>query len=97
MSQKVKEKLLQPLFQKEKCRELVVNFKKSIELWFLSEADDTFKEIQSSCFDIILYGLVDITHQKKVISANFFSSITNETENIRYCCTLLHCRQFGCC
>uniref|UniRef100_T1PLU9 Phorbol-ester/DAG-type domain-containing protein n=1 Tax=Musca domestica TaxID=7370 RepID=T1PLU9_MUSDO len=65
MSQKAKEKLLQPLFQKEKCRELVVNFKKSIELWFLSEADDTFKEIQSSCFDIILYGLVDITHQKK--------------------------------
>ncbi|XP_073832712.1 run domain Beclin-1-interacting and cysteine-rich domain-containing protein rubicon [Musca autumnalis] len=68
MSQKVKEKLLHPpLFQQEKCRELIVNFKKSIELWFLSgEEADIFKEIQSSCFDIILYGLVDIAaHQEK--------------------------------
>lgn len=46
--------------QKEKCRELIGNFKKSIELWFLAgEADDelTFEEIKKSCLEIILHGL----------------------------------------
>uniref|UniRef100_A0A1I8QBJ1 Phorbol-ester/DAG-type domain-containing protein n=1 Tax=Stomoxys calcitrans TaxID=35570 RepID=A0A1I8QBJ1_STOCA len=61
---KVKEKLL---LQKEKCRELIGNFKKSVELCsFLNEAYDeiTFNEIKNSTLDIILHGLVEDENAK---------------------------------
>lgn len=65
MASKVKEKAQQhQLWQKDeiKCRELIGNFKKTIEIWFLNGADDdemTFKEIQNACVEIILDGLND--------------------------------------
>lgn len=65
MASKVKEKAQQhQLWQKDeiRCRELIGNFKKTIEIWFLNGADDeemTFKEIQNACVEIILDGLND--------------------------------------
>lgn len=59
MASKVKEKLqLLPKYE-IKCRELIENLKKTLNLWFLYGAvDDTIlKEVLNSCVDIILHGL----------------------------------------
>lgn len=78
MLQKVKEKQQQQrqqlLLQKDdiKCRELIGNFKKSIELWFINGADDeiTFGEVQDTCLEIIFHGLHD--PHEMVITYNIY-------------------------
>ncbi|KAM7348243.1 run domain Beclin-1-interacting and cysteine-rich domain-containing protein rubicon [Cochliomyia hominivorax] len=59
MASKVKEKLQMLPKDEIKCRELIENFKKTLNLWFLYGAyDDTIlKEVLKSCIDIILHGL----------------------------------------
>ncbi|XP_023291231.2 run domain Beclin-1-interacting and cysteine-rich domain-containing protein isoform X1 [Lucilia cuprina] len=59
MATKVKEKLQLLPKDEIKCRELIENLKKTLNLWFLYGAvDDTIlKEVLNSCAEIILHGL----------------------------------------
>lgn len=59
MAAKVKEKF--QLLQKDeiKCRELIINFKKFLNLWFIHGMVDNviLNEVLDSCVEIILHGL----------------------------------------
>ncbi|XP_075158683.1 run domain Beclin-1-interacting and cysteine-rich domain-containing protein rubicon [Haematobia irritans] len=72
-----KEKLL---LQKEKREELIVNFKKSIELCaFLNDDEITFNEIRNASFDIILNGLVECSSSKQQHVLNDTSNLTSDS------------------
>uniref|UniRef100_A0A1A9WAH2 Phorbol-ester/DAG-type domain-containing protein n=1 Tax=Glossina brevipalpis TaxID=37001 RepID=A0A1A9WAH2_9MUSC len=86
MSAKVKEKLIYMQKDDPKYRELIGNFKKSLELWFTNGFDNAnVNEIQFSCLEILTHGLLAVRpHNFKLcarINKEFNSSLLFSNDN----------------
>lgn len=91
MSAKVKEKLSHMQKDDAKYRELIENFKKSLELWFINGFDnDNLSGIQLSCLEILTHGLMALKVQKfelKVIICDWLQYFLNalSVHNLHKC------------
>ncbi|KAL9874033.1 run domain Beclin-1-interacting and cysteine-rich domain-containing protein [Glossina fuscipes] len=84
MSAKVKEKLSHMRKDDAKYRELIGNFKKSLELWFINGFDsDNFNGIKLSCLEILTHGLLALKLRGRT-DKEFYSSVSFSSDNSEF-------------